>query len=247
MVDKYRTLVRAKLELSDAVPSEERIKAVAQTLEERGTFPKGVVSQPDVLALQSVILTTGRPGNLNDDVILNEEVLPVLHTAALKPFNVEHSKLIIGTMFDAFAINKDTGEVVQAIERFEEDQDDEERAEAREKLLSAIDNLPENLDIITNQVLWALHFPKTVAEIKKRAIKGEMFVSMELWFTDFDFLVGNRIVKRTPETAAILEEKLRINGGSGFLGLERVKRVPRNVTSQVMLLWKHQQTPKVLF
>ncbi len=230
MVDKYRTLIRAKLELADVTPSDEQLRAVAQKLEERGKFPLGIIAQPDVLALRSVILTTGRPGNLNDDVMLNEEILPVLHTAALKPFNVEHTKLIIGTIFDAFAIDRDTGKVVKAVEVFDEDATDEEREEEIEAVLSKVDNLPENLDIITNQVLWALHFPQIVAEIKRKAIQGEMFVSMELWFTEFDFLVGNRIVKRIPETAAILDEKLRVNGGSGFLGLEKVKRIPRNIT-----------------
>jgi hypothetical protein len=190
----------------------------------------GLVSQPDVLALKSVILTTGRPGNLNDDVMLNEEILPVLHTAALKPFNVEHSKLIIGCIFDAFAIDRETGKVVKAVESYDEDMDDDEREAEAQAVLSNIKNIPENLDIITNQVLWSLHFPEIVSEIKKKAIIGEMFVSMELWFTDYDYLVGNRIVKRNPETSMVLDAKLRINGGSGFLGLDRVRRVPRKVT-----------------
>ena len=228
-MDKYRTIIRAKLELSDSTPSEKTIQAVAKKLEQRGKFPVGLVSQPDILALRSVILTTGRPGNLNDDVMLNEEILPVLHTAALKPFNVEHSKVVIGTIFDAFAVNKETGEVLPSIESFDENMSEKEREEQREMLLSTIKDMPENIDIITNQVLWALHFPDLVANIKEKAILGEMFVSMELWFTDFDFLVGNKIIKRTPETAMILDDKLRINGGTGFLGLDRVKRVPRNV------------------
>lgn len=202
------------------------------SLEERGKFPTGIVTQPDVLALQSVILTTGRPGNLNDDVMLNEEVLPILWTAALKPFNLEHSKFIIGTMFDSFAINKETGEVVPAIEKYIEQLDDEESEEEEREIEIYINfsKLPENLDIITNQVLWALHFPQEVAAVKRKAIAGELFVSMEVWFTDYDYLVGNRVVKRTPELAEILDSKLRINGGSGFLGIDKVKRVPRNLT-----------------
>lgn len=230
MDKKYRTLIRAKLELTDNIPSEEQIRTVAQKLEKRGKFPLGLVSQPDILAMRSVILTTGRPGNLNDDVMLNEEILPIIHTAALKPFNVEHSKLIVGTIFDAFAVNKETGNVIKSIEVFDENASEEERLEQESKLLSTINSLPENIDIITNQVLWALHFPEIVAEIKRKAILGQIFVSMELWFTEFDFLVGNKIIKRTPEIASILDSKLRINGGSGFLGLDKVKRIPRNIT-----------------
>ncbi len=207
-----------------------KLQAAQNKLKDRGRFPKGLVSQPDVLALQSVILTTGRPGNLNDDVILNEEVLPMLWTAALKPFNMEHTKFIIGTMFDAFAINKETGEVVVGIERFDEDDSDEDREEDREELQSVIANLPENLDIITNQVLWSLHFPEQVREVKRKAIAGELFVSMEIWFTDHDYLIGNRIVKRTPLLAEALDSSLRMNGGSGFFGIDRIRRIPRNLT-----------------
>ena len=199
-------------------------------LHERGEFPVGLVSQPDVLALQSVILTTGRPGNLNDDVMLNEEVLPVLYTAALKPFNMEHTKFIIGVMYDAFAVNKETGKVVAGIERFDEEASDEDREKELEKLNSVIANLPENLDIITNQVLWAAHFKEQVREVKRKAISGELFVSMEVWFTSFDYLIGNRIVKRTPLLAEALDHKLRMNGGTGFLGFDRIRRVPRNLT-----------------
>jgi len=210
--------------------TEKKYQAAAKNLQDRGEFPKGIVSQPDVLALQSVILTTGRPGNLNDDVMLNEEVLPVLYTAAFKPFNMEHTKFIIGCMFDAFAVDKETGDVVPSMERFNEDDSNIEREKKLEKLQKVIINLPENLDIITNQVLWAAHFRDTVREVKRKAISGELFVSMEVWFTSFDYLIGNRIVKRTPQLAALLDDKLRINGGDGRVGVEKIRRVPRNLT-----------------
>ena len=232
---KYFSRLIGRARILDDVSSEKLQAAKhkfekSASLEERGRFPTGLVSQPDVLALQSIILTTGRPGNLNDDVMLNEEVLPILYTAALKPFNMEHTKFIIGTMFDAFAINKETGEVVVGIERFDEDESDEDREQERTELQSVIANLPENLDIITNQVLWALHFPEQVREVKRKAIAGELFVSMEVWFSDFDYLIGNRIVKRTTELAALLDPRLRIRGGTGLLGVDRIRRIPRNLT-----------------
>jgi hypothetical protein len=228
MTEMYKTKILAKASLTET-PPEEQIKAVATKLAERGKFPVNIVSQPDVLALQAVMLTTGRPGNLNDDVILNEEILPVVHTAALKPLNVEHSKLVIGCIFDAFAIDKKTGQVVKSNEECEDDMTKEEYKTHIDELKSRVDNLPENLDIITNQIIWSLHFPEVAAAVKSGAIKGELFVSMELWFSDYDYLVGNRVVRKTPETAAILDAKLRIKGGDGLMGLEKVKRVPRQV------------------
>lgn len=233
-MSKYISKLAGKVYLAEPL-SKEKLADTQQryelesSFEDRGKFPVGVVSQPDTLALQSVILTTGRPGNLNDDVMLNEEILPILFTAALKPFNVEHTKHIIGVMFDAFAVDKATGKVAPGIERFNEDETDEEREDEKAELQSVIGNLPENLDIITNSILWAEHFPEEVREIKRGVIKGELFVSMEIWFTDYDYLVGNRIIERTPELARIVDPKLRTNGGNGLLGLDRVRRVPRNL------------------
>ncbi len=234
-MSQYISKLIGKAYLAEPI-SKDRLAAAQQryeldsSLEDRGKFPVGVVSQPDTLALKSVILTTGRPGNLNDDVMLNEEVLPILFTAALKPFNIEHTKHIIGVMFDAFAVDKTSGRVTPSIERFNEDETDEDRELEQRELQSVIGNLPENLDIITNQVLWTLHFPDEVREIKRKAVKGDLFVSMEVWFTSFDYLVGNRIIERTADLAAILDPKLRVNGGNGLLGLERIRRVPRNLT-----------------
>jgi len=231
----YKTIVYAQASILDEIQPVDldKIRAVAQKLDERGKFPTGLVAQPDVLVLQSVFLTTGRPGNLNDDVILNEEILPVIYTAKLKPFNIEHTKFIIGTIFDAFAINKEDGTVVPSLEEYsleEEEEDEYSDDEEHVELDIDISSLPENLDIITNAALWKLHFPTEVASIKKKAIMGEMFVSMEVWFTDFDYLVGNRVVKRTPALSELLDSKLRINGGSGYLGLDKIKRIPRNLT-----------------
>lgn len=208
----------------------ERIKAVATELKERGEFPTNIVSQPDVLALRSIFLTTGRPGNLNDDVILNEEILPVLFTGANKPFNIEHTSQIVGVMFDAFAIDREDGKVVPGLERFDGEFGSEEHEAERQRLMEAIAEMPENLDIVTNSVIWRLHFPAEAQKIKNKAISGDMFVSMEIWFTDFDYLLGNRVIKRTPELSGLLDRKLRINGGDGFVGLERLRRIPRQLT-----------------
>ena len=227
--NRSKLIARASILNDVSAASLEKIQAAQCNLETRGKFPVGLVSQPDVLALQAVILTTGRPGNLNDDVMLNSEVLPILWTAALKPFNVEHSKHVIGVMFDAFAIDRTTGDVIQGVERFNEEETDEDRKDEQQELQSVIGKFPEQLDIITNQILWAEHFKAEVMDIKKKAIAGEIFVSMEVWFADHDYLIGNRIVKRTPELSALLEEKLRINGGSGRVGLDTIKRVPRNL------------------
>jgi hypothetical protein len=60
------------------------------------------------------------------------------------------------------------------------------------------------------------------------AAAGKLFVSVEMWFTDFDFLVGSKVVKRNQSTAH-LEENLRANGGDGTYKGEPVGRVLRNM------------------
>jgi hypothetical protein len=224
----------AKAKLLDDYNYKKAFKAIAQSLDERGEFPEELVAQPDLLVIQSVILTTGRPGNLNDDVILNEHIMGVLDTAAFKPFNLEHDTgSIVGVMFDAFAVDKETGEVISVEMNFDETEDDDKDAKGtkNEKMaLEAVKDLPERIDIINNAVVWALHFPNIAAELKNKAIQGEMFVSMEVFFTDFDFLVGNKIIRRTEETDRLLTPALRILGGSGIFQGEKVKRIPKNLT-----------------
>lgn len=231
MSNKNKILVYGTIQSISEAPTDSiaKARAIAEKLEARDKMPAGLVSQPDALVISAVMLTTGRPGNLNDDVMLNEDVLPVLYTAKLKPLNIEHTKMMVGTIFDVFAIDPRDGTVVHGVDSYNEKWTNADLLQAQKDVMAKASNYNENLDIVTHQLLWKGHMPELATEIRQKAISGDMFVSMEMWFENYDYLIGNRVIKRTPETAK-LDSALRRNGGGGFVGAERIRRVLRNVT-----------------
>lgn len=162
-------------------------------------------NQKDLMKMVSILLSTG--SNRNDDVFLPSEILPVRNTGAHKPVNNEHKPdQIIGHIIRTFATEKNGRRVL-----------DGQKPKGKE------------FDITAESVIYKFLLPDKAEEIKDKAEAGELFVSVEVWFTAFDFLVGNKIVKRTSETASILEPKLRINGGPGFFEGQKLLRVLRKM------------------
>lgn len=172
-----------------------------------GGVPKvpALENQKDLMKMVSILLSTGI--NRNDDVFLPGEVLPVRNTGAHKPVNLEHDPTkIVGHLIRTYATEK-SGKRVP----------DGKRPKGK------------SFDITTESVLYSFLFPGLAKDIRQRADNDNLFVSVEVWFTDFDFLVGSKIVKRTSETASMLEPKLRIAGGPGFFEGQRLGRVLRNM------------------
>ena len=162
-------------------------------------------NQKDLMKMVAILLSTGI--NRNDDVFLPREVLPVRNTGAHKPVNLEHDpKKIIGHMVRTYASEK-SGKRVP----------DGKKPKGKQ------------FDIIAESVIYQYLFPELAIDIKERAQAGELFVSVEVWFTAYDYLVGSKIVKRTSETASLLESTLRINGGEGIFEGQRTARVLRNM------------------
>lgn len=189
----------------NVLPSE-RIELASAT-KARGKVPAvpALENQKDLTKLVSILVSTGI--NRNDDVFLPGEILPVRNTGAHKPVNMEHDPTqIIGHMLRTFASEKD-GKVV-----------------ADNKKPSG-----KTFDITSEAVLYSFLFPDLVEDIKERAESNNLFVSVEVWFTAFDYLVGNKIVKRNAATASQFEGTLKVNGGTGFFEGKRVGRVLRNM------------------
>lgn len=186
-------------------------------------------TQHDLLYMDSVLVSTG--SNKNDDVFLPEEMWKARSTPVLKPVDWEHNmgrelteaeqkenpgKVVvdnqtIGVMYNAY-VTDEHGQVI-----------DEAKS-------SALDfEIPKRFDIVDEAVIWKGNFPAVAARIEKGAAEGTLFVSMEAWFSDYDYLVGDRVIARNDETA-FLDDSLRANGGTGTLGNSSVKRVLRNIT-----------------
>lgn len=201
------------------------ILAPLTALEEisRATASDGTI-QPDLLYIDSVLVSTGQ--NKNDDVFLPHEMWYARSTPVLKPVDWEHNtgkeleegeakrliadNQIIGVMYNSFAALKDGTKIT------------EEQAQASDF------RIPPDFDIINQAVIYKYLFPKAAARIVKDAKAGKLFVSMEAWFSAYDYKVGNKIVARNQETA-FLDKHLRRNGGDGSFAGQRVGRVLRNI------------------
>ena len=186
-------------------------------------------SQVDLMFMKSLLVSTGE--NLNDDVFLPDEMWKARYTPVLKPVDWEHNtgrelteaeqkenpgKVVvdnqtIGVMYNSYAIDADGLTI------------DDEKAQASDF------EVPEHFDIIDEAVIWKGLYPQTAARIEEGAARDELFVSMEAWFADYDYLVGEKVVARNEETA-FLDDSLRAYGGNGTFGNSRVRRVLRDLT-----------------
>lgn len=187
-----------------------------------------IETQPDLLYMRSVLVSTG--SNKNDDVFLPEEMWRARFSPTLKFVNWEHNSgreattqelasnpkqvvvgnQIIGVMYNSF-VTDENGVII-----------DEEKVEASDF------KIPRNFHIVDEAVIYKGAFPTVAARIEKGANEGNLFVSMEAYFSGYDYLVGNKVVARNEETA-FLEQRLRANGGDGIFGSNSVKRVLRGI------------------
>ncbi len=164
----------------------------------------------DLLKMTSVLLSTGI--NKNDDVFLPEEVLPARASGANKPVNIEHNDDdIIGNMVRTFVTSKSGEEITN------------------EAIAEDPSIVPQEFDITNEAVIYKFNFPGVAQTIREKAEAGELFVSVEAWFDDYDYLLGNKVVARNDKTESLLEPRLKINGGKGFFNGERIGRVLRNI------------------
>jgi len=190
-------------------------------------FPD-LTAQPDLLYMRSVLVSTG--SNKNDDVFLPEEMWSARFSPTLKFVNWEHNSgreataeelstnpnqvvvgnQIIGVMYNSF-VTDENGVIIN-----------EEKAEASDF------EIPESFHIVDEAVIYKGAFPKVAARVEQGANDGNLFVSMEAYFSNYDYLVGNKVVARNEETA-FLETRLRANGGDGLFGPNNVRRVLRGI------------------
>lgn len=172
---------------------------------------KKLEHQKDLMKLVSILLSTGM--NKNDDVFIKDEVLPARNTGAHKPLNIEHDESkIVGHMLRTYVTTKN-GKVIS-------DEDIDECPE----------DMPNDFDITSESVIYKYALPDVAQKVRQMVEDNKLFVSVEAWFTDYDYLVGSKIVKRNAKTEPVLDSVLRINGGEGVYNNNKVGRVLRHIT-----------------
>ena len=173
--------------------------------------------QDDLVHFSAILCSIGT--NKNYDHLLAEEVWPARHTPVNKQINYEHNERdIIGHMVASYGIDY-SGKII---------------AET-----TTIDELPNEFHIVDAGVLynsWASDDLRSrMSEILAMISRGELFVSMEALFKNFDYLLidektqATELVRRDANTS-FLTKYLRIYGGDGVYKDKKIARVLRHIT-----------------
>lgn len=163
-------------------------------------------TQADLLHVEAVLVTEGM--NDNDDAFMREELKRSISSPILKPMNWQHrDENILGAMYAVEARDLDGNH------------------------LDAEDIGDQPIELVIQGVVWhhLPHIKSTAEQIVSRIEGGDLFVSMECWFDDYDYCLYTKAgelfdrISRKPETA-FLDRHLRANGGSGFYNGMRIGR-----------------------
>jgi hypothetical protein len=167
----------------------------------------------DLFYTRSILVTTGV--NKNDDFFDPAETWKARLTPVDKPTNIEHNeKKIVGHITSTWVIDGEN------------------------KLVDESVDTPPSFFHIANGAVIYRHWqdPETLDAVDSLIDgieSGEMFVSMECLFDDFDYLVedeakGTYVVARNKDTS-FLTKHLRAYGGSGKFGDRKLYRLLRNI------------------
>lgn len=226
MLDGYeKTYVTAKV---SPVFSGDNFKTVAS--KKKYSMPQVDNLSPDLVPVN--IILASEHENLNGDYFSREEIINACKTPIHKPFNIEHTmsedesyisqpffnrskNTIIGHMVFSAIADKDGNVLTDKQVAKLDKKDDPNREDS------------DCLDVVATAVLYNFIFPKTVADIVKTSENGQMFVSMECWFKDYDFLVNGEIIERTEANSKELTDKWK--RGEKTKDGRRISRVLRDV------------------
>ncbi len=187
----------------------ERANAALSSLSRASHDVDELQKQADLLHIECVLVTEGL--NDNDDAFTHAELKQALNSPVLKPMNWQHKDdNIIGAMYAVEARDLDGN------------------------VLGEIGDGP--IELVVQGAVWH-HLPhiKTTAEqIVKRIAEGDLFVSMECWFDDYDFGIYNQdgsyhdLITRNKETA-FLDRYLKAAGGVGRYKDRRIGRALKGI------------------
>lgn len=174
------------------------------------------IQQDDLYPLTTILVTTGM--NKNTDYFDPKETWAAKDSPKHKPFNLGHNeKEIIGHMIGNYVIDANNKVVSNEITE---------------------DQLPAKFHIVTPSVLYK-HWEDPVlkartANLINKIEAGELFVSMEALFKNFDYVLKDKagaytVVPRNEQTA-FLTKHLRCYGGRGVYKDYTIGRVLRGIT-----------------
>lgn len=194
-------------------PSAGEFKAAASKIRE--SYGIDLKPQIDILYVKSCLVTAGNKHgwNENDDIFTIEEAWAARHTPLIKPANWQHKeKDIVGVVFNVQAYDLQGNQL---------DINSETPPDCE-------------FEFYTEAAIFKLIHPDRANEIEQRALAGNLFVSMEAWFDNYDYatLCEDQIEKviARNESTAFLDGHLRSKGGSGLYENKKIGRVLKGIT-----------------
>ncbi len=195
-------------------PNSTQFRSLASALENK--YGVKIPDQIDILYVKSCLVTAGEKHgiNQNDDVFTREEAWAARHTPLLKPTNWQHNnKDIVGVMFSVEARDLE-GNILDFHD----------------------DAVPDcEFELWTEAAVYRLIQPERAREIEQRSKAGNLYVSMEAWFDDYNYGQYNddgvleKIIARNQDTA-FLDKHLKVKGGTGSYENRKLGRVLSKIT-----------------
>jgi hypothetical protein len=214
---KFKTVLTAKAKV--LAPGSDRFRTVAASIKQKYGFE--LKPQMDLLYVESCLVTAGAAAgiNQNDDIFTVADTWAARFSPVLKPLNWQHTeKDIVGVMY-----------TVQA-------------RDLEGNVLDIHAETPPDtaFDLWTEAVIFSLVHQKRAAEVLTRANAGNLYVSMEAWFDDYNYgLCDDTGVAKTVarnQNTSFLEGHLKVSGGTGrYVDPDtnqemRIGRVLRSIT-----------------
>lgn len=169
-------------------------------------------TQHDLYYLDSILVSAG--WNKNDDVFSVADLWAARNTPVDKPFNYMHDESdIIGHMIASAACKQDGSLVTE-------------------------EPLPDQMDLVTSAVIYTTWSdPEQSSRIQELITKieaGELAVSMECVFNNFDYAIsqedGTQVIVTRSKDTAFLTKHLRAYGGDGTYNGLKIGRMLKDLT-----------------
>lgn len=192
-------IARVQLIGTDAVPAAaiEQVRATASTVAEGEEETQTMYWQdgvnPDLVWCKFILDTEG--ANKNWDYMPRPTMMAGYASTNYKPMNMEHvlkedGSLLLGSKSIPRGQNTIFGVMGQgSLAKY----DGTVLTPDEIKAVANVDDMTrkpkEKMAVVAYAAMWNFLFPKTVEDIVKAAAKGRLFVSMERWIQEWDFLV----------------------------------------------------------
>jgi chaperonin cofactor prefoldin len=210
---KLRAIALREIKLvSPSQLKNEKVTAALSNLTQSLNDLGQLQSQADLLHVEAVLVSEGI--NDNDDAFMRDELRRAISSPILKPMNWQHDEeQILGAMYAV------------------------EARDLEGNTLSAEEIKDQPIELVIQGVVWhhLPHIKATANEIVQRIEQGNLFVSMECWFNDYEYGLYTQAgdlfdqIPRTPETV-FLDGHLRANGGTGRYNGMRIGRALSGVS-----------------